>query len=215
MRRLSPHKLAPYIRHLSDQRAAPNCAPPCRPCSGTRPSRSRRSIRTLIPKTGAKRRHSWRTEKLKREKQGNNPEIVSKYVGLLHTLNLSSMTSVVRIHHRTGHACGSATMGGNTQSRQARAQSGRNAKSARAQSEGRTGCSIAKSTCTGYLNDILPFATLSVGCAKSYDSWANSDSLRAAYSELLAGRPLRWCVRPYGIYVQNHVSQQTSAPVST
>ena len=40
------------------------------------------------------------------------------------TVNLSSMTSVVRIHHRTGrHACGSATMGGNSQSRQARAQS--------------------------------------------------------------------------------------------
>ena len=29
-----------------------------------------------------------------REKQGNDPEIVSKYVGLLHTVNLSSMTSV-------------------------------------------------------------------------------------------------------------------------
>ena len=32
---------------------------------------------------------------------------------------------------------------------------------ARAQSEGKTDCSIAKSTCTGVCNDILPFAMLS------------------------------------------------------
>ena len=37
---------------------------------------------------------------------------------------LMVVTAAKRIHHRTGrHACGSATMGGNSQSRQARAQS--------------------------------------------------------------------------------------------
>ena len=58
-----------------------------------------------------------------------------------------------RIHHRTGRqACSSATMGGNNQSRQARARS-----------EGKNRlCSIAKSTCTGYLQryiavwDVIP-----------------------------------------------------------
>ena len=57
-----------------------------------------------------------------------------------------------RIHHRTGrHACGSATMGGNSQSRQARAQSEGTPSQHAPNPKGRTGCSIAKSTCTGYL----------------------------------------------------------------
>ena len=85
-----------------------------------------------------------------------------------------------RIHHRTGrHACSSATMGGNNQSRQARARS-----------EGKNRlCSIAKSTCTGVCNDILPFATLSrrgAQCAPRQRKiirfvGEHSDSLRAAY----------------------------------
>ena len=57
-----------------------------------------------------------------------------------------------RIHHRTGRqACGSTTMGGNSQSRQARAQSEGTPSQHAPNLKGRTGCSIAKSTCTGYL----------------------------------------------------------------
>ena len=56
-----------------------------------------------------------------------------------------------RIHHRTGrHACGSATMGGNNQSRQARAQS-----------EGKNRLLDSEINLYRLLNDILPFATLS------------------------------------------------------
>ena len=79
--------------------------------------------------------------------------------------NRRGFAAAKRIHHRTGrHACSSATMGGNNQSRQARARS-----------EGKNRlCSIAKSTCTGVCNDILPFATLSLRGAKSYGSWANT-----------------------------------------
>ena len=68
-----------------------------------------------------------------------------------------------RIHHRTGwHTCSSATMGGNNQSRQARAQSAGTPSQHAPNPKGRTGCSIAKSTCTGYLEryiavcDVIP-----------------------------------------------------------
>ena len=67
--------------------------------------------------------------------------------------NHRGFAAAKRIHHRTGRqACSSATMGGNSQSRQARARS-----------EGKNRlCSIAKSTCTGYLEryiavcDVIP-----------------------------------------------------------
>ena len=68
-----------------------------------------------------------------------------------------------RIHHRTGrYACGSATMGGNNQSRQAHAQSEGTPSQQAPDPKGRTDCSIAKSTCTGYLEryiavcDVIP-----------------------------------------------------------
>ena len=102
-----------------------------------------------------------------------------------------------RIHHRTGRqACSSATMGGNNQSRQARAQS-----------EGKNRlCSIAKSTCTGVCNDILPFATLSrrgAQCAPRQRKiirfvGEHSDSLRAAYGGCSLDAHCGGCVRPYG-----------------
>ena len=76
---------------------------------------------------------------------------------------LMVVTAAKRIHHRTGrHACGSATMGGNSQSRQARAQSEGTPSQHAPNLKGRTGCSIAKSTCTGYLEryiavcDVIP-----------------------------------------------------------
>ena len=102
-----------------------------------------------------------------------------------------------RIHHRTGRqACSSATMGGNNQSRQARAQS-----------EGKNRlCSIAKSTCTGVCNDILPFATLSrrgAQCAPGQRkiirfAGEHSDTLRAACGGCSLDVHCGGCVRPYG-----------------
>ena len=95
-----------------------------------------------------------------------------------------------RIHHRTGRqACSSATMGGNNQSRQARAQS-----------EGKNRlCSIAKSTCTGVCNDILPFATLSRRVREIIRFVGkHSDSLRAAYGGCSLDAHCGGCVRPYG-----------------
>ena len=75
--------------------------------------------------------------------------------------NRRGFAAAKRIHHRTGrHACGSATMGGNSQSRQARAQSEGTPSQHAPNPKGRTGCSIAKSTCTGVCNDILSFTTL-------------------------------------------------------
>ena len=70
--------------------------------------------------------------------------------------------------------------------------------------KGRTDCSIAKSTCTGVCNDILPFATLSrlgAQCAPRQRKiirfvGEHSDSLRAALRRLLTGRPLRWVCSP-------------------
>ena len=70
--------------------------------------------------------------------------------------------------------------------------------------KGRTDCSIAKSTCTGVCNDILPFATLSrlgAQCAPRQRKiirfvGEHSDSLRAALRRLLSGRPLRWVCSP-------------------
>ena len=70
--------------------------------------------------------------------------------------------------------------------------------------KGRTHCSIAKSTCTGVCNDILPFATLSrlgAQCAPRQRKiirfvGEHSDSLRAALRRLLTGRPLRWVCSP-------------------
>ena len=105
-----------------------------------------------------------------------------------------------RIHHRTGrHACSSATMGGNNQSRQARARS-----------EGKNRlCSIAKSTCTGVCNDILPFATLSRRGAHTHRSGRPASNRRR---RLLASRSVRPPYQstttcnlgehrsPYGIY---------------
>ena len=100
-----------------------------------------------------------------------------------------------RIHHRTGRqACSSATMGGNNQSRQARAQS-----------EGKNRlCSIAKSTCTGYLEryiavcDVIPSGrTVCAQAAQNHT--VRGRTLRLAKSRLrrlLAGRPLRWVCSP-------------------
>ena len=70
--------------------------------------------------------------------------------------------------------------------------------------KGRTDCSIAKSTCTGVCNDILPFATLSrlgAQCAPRQRKiirfvGEHSDSLRAALRRLFTGRPLRWVCSP-------------------
>ena len=65
--------------------------------------------------------------------------------------NHRGFAAAKRIHHRTGrHACGNATMGGNNQSRQARAQS-----------EGKNRLFDSEINLYRLLNDILPFATLS------------------------------------------------------
>ena len=89
--------------------------------------------------------------------------------------------------------------------------------------KGRPDCSIAKSTCTGVCNDLLPLATLSrrgAQCAPRQRKiiWfvgEHSDSLRAAYGGCSLDAHCGGCVRPTGYMVQNHVSQQTSAPVSS
>ena len=114
--------------------------------------------------------------------------------------NRRGFAAAKRIHHRTGrHACSSATMGGNNQSRQARARS-----------EGKNRlCSIAKSTCTGVCNDILPFATLSRRGAHTHRSGRPASNRRR---RLLASRSVRPPYQstttcnlgehrsPYGIY---------------
>ena len=77
---------------------------------------------------------------------------------------------------------------------------------ARAQSEGKTDCSIAKSTCTGVCNDILPFAMLSrrgAQCAPRQRKiirfvGEHSDSIRAACGGCLLDAHCGGCVRPYG-----------------
>ena len=100
-----------------------------------------------------------------------------------------------RIHHRTGRqACSSATMGGNNQSRQARARS-----------EGKNRlCSIAKSTCTGYLEryiavcDVIPSGR-TVCAQTAQNHTVRGRTLRLAKSRLrrlFAGRPLRWVCLP-------------------
>ncbi len=70
-----------------------------------------------------------------------------------------------RIHHRTGrHACGSATMGGNSQSRQARAQS-----------EGKNRLFDSEINLHRLFGTIYcHLRRYPVGCAKSYDSLANT-----------------------------------------
>ena len=70
----------------------------------------------------------------------------------------------------------------------------------------RTGYPIAKSTCTGVCNDILPFATLSrrgAQCAPRQRKiirfvGEHSDSLRAAYGGCSLDAHCGGCVRPYG-----------------
>ena len=72
--------------------------------------------------------------------------------------------------------------------------------------KGRTGCSIAKSTCAGVCNDILPFAMLSrrgAQCAPRQRKiirgvGEHSDSLRAACGGCLLDAHCGGCVRPYG-----------------
>ena len=72
--------------------------------------------------------------------------------------------------------------------------------------KGRTGYPIAKSTCTGVCNDILPFATLSgrgAQCAPGQRKiirfvGEHSDSLRAACGGCLLDAHCGGCVRPYG-----------------
>ena len=72
--------------------------------------------------------------------------------------------------------------------------------------KGRTGCSIAKSTCIGVCNDILPFGTLScrgAQCAPGQRkiirfAGEHSDSLRAAYGGCSLDAHCGGCVRPYG-----------------
>ena len=101
-----------------------------------------------------------------------------------------------RIHHRTGRqACGSATMGGNNQSRQARAQS-----------EGKNRLFDSEINLYRLLNDILPFATLSrlgAQCAPGQRKiirgvGEHSDSLRAACGGCSLDAHYGGCVRLYG-----------------
>ena len=81
-----------------------------------------------------------------------------------------------RIHHRTGrHACGSAVMGLHQPIAAGARPIRRNAKSARAQSEGKNRLFDSE------INLYRLFGTIycrlrryPVGCAKSYDSWANT-----------------------------------------
>ena len=70
-----------------------------------------------------------------------------------------------RIHHRTGrHACGSAAMGGNSQSRQAHAQS-----------EGKNRLFDSEINLHRLFGTIYcHLRRYPVGCAKSYDSLANT-----------------------------------------
>ena len=73
--------------------------------------------------------------------------------------------------------------------------------------KGRTGYPIAKSTCTGVCNDILPFATLSRRGAQYAPGQRkiirgvgeHSDSLRAAYGGCSLDAHCGGCVRPYGL----------------
>ena len=102
--------------------------------------------------------------------------------------NHRGFAAAKRIHHRTGRrACGSATMGGNSQSRQARAQS-----------EGKNRLFDSEINLYRLLNDILPFATLSrLGAPQNHT--VRGRTLRLAKSRLrrlLAGRPLRWVCSP-------------------
>ena len=59
---------------------------------------------------------------------------------------------------------------------------------------------------TGRPQQIKPYRSFSI---------LNSDSLRAAYGGCSLDAHCGGCVRPTGYMVQNHVSQQTSAPVSS
>ena len=102
-----------------------------------------------------------------------------------------------RIHHRTGrHACGTATMGGNSQSRQARAQS--EGKNRLFDSEinlyrlfGTIYCRLRRypvggAQCAPRPRKIIRF----VG--------EHSDTLRAAYGGCSLDAHCGGCVRPYG-----------------
>ena len=101
-----------------------------------------------------------------------------------------------RIHHQTGrHTCGSAAMGGNSQSRQARAQS-----------EGKNRLFDSEINLYRLLNDILPLATLSrrgAQCAPGPRKiirlvGEHSDSLRAACGGCSLDAHCGGCVRPCG-----------------
>ena len=62
----------------------------------------------------------------------------------------------------------------------------------------------------------MPFATLSRRVREIIRFVGkHSDSLRAAYGGCSLDAHCGGCVRPTGYMVQNHVSQQTSAPVSS
>ena len=163
------------------------------------------------------------------------------------TVNLSSMTSVVRIHHLPpkqkeipkgmsffcfggrwlwirkvalrNSPVGCFNHRGFAAAKRIHHRTGRHAPNPK----GRPDCSIAKSTCTGVCNDLLPLATLSrrgAQCAPGQREiirfvGEHSDSLRAAYGGCSLDAHCGGCVRPTGYMVQNHVSQQTIAPVSS
>ena len=111
--------------------------------------------------------------------------------------SLAALPQQSEIHHRTGrHACGSATMGGNSQSRQARAQS--EGKNRLFDSEinlyrlfGTIYCRLRRypvggAQCAPRQRKIIRF----VG--------EHSDSLRAAYGGCSLDAHCGGCVRPYG-----------------
>ena len=144
------------------------------------------------------------------------------------TVNLSSMTSVVRIHHLPPKEpilirvsvlfwcqvewirkpalrnvpVARFNRRGFAAAKRIHHRTGRHAPN----SKGRTGCSIAKSTYTGVCNDILPFGTLSrrgAQCAPGQRKnirfvGEHSDSLRAACGGCSLDAHCGGCVRPYG-----------------
>ena len=146
------------------------------------------------------------------------------------TVNLSSMTSVVRIHHLPpkqkdipkgmsffcfggrwlwirkvalrNSPVGCFNHRGFAAAKRIHHRTGRHAPNPK----GRPDCSIAKSTCTGVCNDLLPLATLSrrgAQCAPRQRKiiWfvgEHSDSLRAAYGGCSLDAHCGGCVRPYG-----------------
>ena len=111
--------------------------------------------------------------------------------------NRRGFAAAKRIHHRTGrHACGSAVVGLHQPITAGTRPIRREEQD----------CSIAKSTCTGVCNDILPLATLSrrgAQCAPEQRKiirfvGEHSDSLRAAYGGCSLDARCGGDVRPYG-----------------